>query len=115
MSGWQRIGVVISVLWLVGLPVYVLNDNNQRVYNNVLDCITPEKLAGGATFDQVLQRCHAVYGPYLSWGDLARFFRDNVEMSTGFLLGPIILLWLVGWIVLGTVRWVRRGFTGPGR
>jgi hypothetical protein len=28
MSGWQRIGVVISVLWLVGLPVYVLIDHN---------------------------------------------------------------------------------------
>jgi hypothetical protein len=49
MSGRQRIGVVISVLWLVGLPVYLQMHENQRIYNHVLDCITPEKFADGST------------------------------------------------------------------
>src|SRR5262249_38534965 len=30
LSGWQRIGVVISVLWFVGLPIYILITADQR-------------------------------------------------------------------------------------
>jgi hypothetical protein len=106
MSGWQRIGVVISVLWLLGLPLYL------RIYNLVLNCDHARVADFCRTWSDVEPA-----GPYLSlsWGYLARLFRDNVEMSTGVLLGPIILLWLVGWIVLSTVRWIQRGFTGPGR
>src|SRR5262249_25660922 len=101
----------------VGLPVYLQMHENQRIYNLVLDCITargPGDAAGGATFAQIEQLCLGVYGPYVSYGDLARAFRDDVVMS-GVLLVPIVLFWIVGWIVLSTVRWVRRGFTGPGR
>jgi hypothetical protein len=121
MSGWQRIGVVISVLWLVGLPIYLQMHENQRIYNLVMNCIDarlPGDAAAGATFDQVLQYCTRVYGPYWSWGELVRLFRDDVFVFvwfSGFLLAPIVLFWLVDWIVLSTVRWVRRGFTGPGR
>ena len=117
MSGWQRIGVVISVLWLVGLPVYLQFDANRRIYNHVLDCTTARGLvaaSAGATLAQIRQLCLGVYGPSVSYGDLARTFRDDVVML-GLLLVPIVLFWIVGWIVLGTVRWVRRGFTGPGR
>jgi hypothetical protein len=29
MSGWQRIGVVISVLWMLAVPTYFVIVNNQ--------------------------------------------------------------------------------------
>jgi hypothetical protein len=45
--------------------------------------------------------------------EVAQTFKDGFLWI--ILLGPIALLWLVGWIVLGTVRWVRRGFAGPRR
>jgi len=49
----------------------------------------------------------------MTWGG-ASLFADNKDMW-GILLVPIILLWLVGGIIIGTVCWVRRGFTGPGK
>ena len=114
MSGWQRIGVVISVLWLVGLPVYLQWYENERIYNLVLNCIDARLPDADSTFDQALQFCKGVYGPYVTYGDLARAFRDD-RVMLGLLLVPIVLFWTVGGIVLGAVRWVRRGFTGLGR
>jgi len=29
MSGWQRIGVVISILWLIGVPIYLMVDQKE--------------------------------------------------------------------------------------
>ena len=26
MSGWQKIGVLASFLWLIGLPIYLMTD-----------------------------------------------------------------------------------------
>jgi hypothetical protein len=39
MGGWQRIGVVISVLWLLGLPSYMLMSHNLRVQERYVDCL----------------------------------------------------------------------------
>jgi hypothetical protein len=98
MSGWQRIGVVISVLWLVGLPVYVLIDHN---LSGAVPPMTPlDLIALFATGKGAYRGGEPDPYWWIIWIAV---------------LGPIALFWLVGWIVLGTVRWVRRGFTGPGR
>jgi hypothetical protein len=117
MSGLQRIGVVISVLWLLGLPVYLLIDmyRSSIQYADLLEdvCMATRNSPEGA---QALTEC---FNKAIAAGGnefhtlVAHTFKDVFLWI--ILLGPIILLWLVGWIVLGTVRWVRRGFTGPGR
>jgi len=28
-SGWQRLGVVLSILWAVGAPIYIMTDVNR--------------------------------------------------------------------------------------
>jgi hypothetical protein len=99
MSGWQRIGVVVSVLWFVGLPVFFMIAANPGV--SPADVIALF-FGTGKAFE-----CGNPCSPSARW--------DMMFVMWTFLLGPIVLLWLVGWIVLGTVRWVRRGFTGPGR
>jgi len=122
MSGWQRLGVVISVLWFVGLPIYVLVDTNRRAIDYQSDCIIIRMRADpprgsdaerAAALQRIEDVCQELSG-HMTWGEMFRFFADNKDMWA-ILLGPIILLWLVGAIVLGTVRWVRRGFTGAGR
>ena len=39
MSGWQRIGVVISVLWLIGLPTFLFIDTNIRQTKRGAVCV----------------------------------------------------------------------------
>ena len=66
-----------------------------------------------AALQRIEDVCQELSG-HMTWGEMLRFFADNKDMWV-ILLGPIILLWLVGAIVLDTVRWVPRGFAGPGR
>jgi hypothetical protein len=38
MTGWQRIGVVISVLWLIGVPVYlVVISGDREMYEQCIE------------------------------------------------------------------------------
>jgi len=49
---------------------------------------------------------------YMSPVGLAHAFLEgsyHTAVLWGFLLGPIALLWLVGSLVIGIVRWVGRG------
>ena len=126
MSGWQRIGVVISVLWLVGPPLYVMIGDHYRVRGYVVNCSIGREQVIEAHERRILDiterrqiedRCLEEASP-LSWGKLATLLLWDKQLrliAWFLLLGPIILLWLVGWIVLSTVRWIQRGFTGPGR
>jgi hypothetical protein len=119
MSGWQRIGVNISVLWLLGLPIYLVADayKNSTKYADFLENVcmagrhdsSPE---GYRALDECFGKAIAAGGTEFR-AEVAQTFKDVFLWIA--LLGPIALLWLVRWIVLGTVRWVRRGFTSPGR
>jgi hypothetical protein len=119
MSGWQRIGVVISVLWLLGLSIYFVADayKNSTKYADFLENVcmagrhdsSPE---GKRALDECFSNAIQAGGTEFR-AEVAQTFKDVFLWI--ILLGPIILLWLVGWIVLGTVRWVRRGFTGACR
>lgn len=39
LSAWQRIGVVISVLWLVGLPIYLMINHNRHEQEFLSWCV----------------------------------------------------------------------------
>src|SRR3974377_546766 len=43
MITWRKIGVVISVLWLIGPPIYVLVDTNQPASKTLGSCMTVVK------------------------------------------------------------------------
>jgi len=134
MSGWQRIGVVISVLWLVGLPVYTLMAHNREAQGRYVDCIVGLEQVGrtggdrdalpGVSNEQWCGAWHVSISPLdafgvfvgRSWATGIGRIEHTYDIGVAMIVwAPIILLWLVGWIVLSTVRWVRRGFTGPGR
>jgi uncharacterized membrane protein YagU involved in acid resistance len=37
MSGWQKIGAVVSVLWMIGLPIYlVVHSGNLKTVGHAL-------------------------------------------------------------------------------
>jgi hypothetical protein len=119
MSGWQRIGVVISVLWLLGLSIFFVYDayKNSTKYADFLeDVCMAGRHDSSPEGTRALTECfsNAIQAGGTEFrAEVAHTFKDVFLWI--ILLGPIILLWLVGWVVLGTVRWVRRGFTGPGR
>ena len=60
MSGWQRIGVVISVLWLLAVPSYVIISSNQfadAYYKGCLDLAYRTRLNSAKELNAAIQDC----------------------------------------------------------
>jgi hypothetical protein len=123
MSGWQRIGVVISLLWLVGLPIYLMADSNRRASDFYTWCrsieskFASDKRSSGRddlaeTTEQQHEKC---------WRS-ARFMTPTVMAHTliagnvdtvalwSLMLVPLVIFWIIGGLIFATMRWVRRGF-----
>ena len=124
MSRWQRIGVVISVLWLIASPIYLLVTKNEAANKTYAACIeessmTSTRMRQMGQYDQAdawehhsNDWCLRAAG-YMSPVGLAHALLEGSYHSAvlwGVLLGPVALLWLVGSLVIGTVRWVSRDF-----
>lgn len=138
LNGWQRIGVVLSVIWAIGCPFILgplVNWNNQACrdaaeiashrasageYDPCYDLMAP---GGGTCFRKPAQALclSAPLGNYQFLFDLR-----NYQFGTGgeriffgviwalvFLLEaglPIVGAWAVVYAALATGRWVRGGF-----
>jgi hypothetical protein len=118
MGRWQRIGAVISVLWLIGSPLYLLVTENEPADRSYAACIedsltTSTRMREKGQQDEAdtwelhsYDWCLRAAG-YMSPVGLAHAFLEgnyHSAMLWGFLLGPIALLWLVGSLVIGKVR-----------
>ena len=103
-SGWQRLGIVVSLTWLLcsfaGLRWVQYQQSEQFAQGSVNWC------ANSRTSDdwqKNFNRCWEENAPLrrvpIYWPPL--FF---------FSLAPIPLFWFAGWAGIKTVRWVRAGF-----
>jgi hypothetical protein len=119
MSGWQRIGVVISVLWLLAVPSYVIISSNQfadAYHKGCLDLAYRTRLNSAEELNAAIQDCSTTRSelavtPIKALKVLLLEIDYNVGLAAwAVLLLPIALLWIIGGIVLGTVRWLARSF-----
>jgi hypothetical protein len=131
MSGWKRLGVVISVLWLIGSPIYFQVAEARRAEREYKACtsINPAEDVLARSFQLALcnPRRQSLTiadawelmtlrpSPEVLKANDPAVGRSVGAFLAGFLwlmwLGPIALLWIVGGLVIGTTRWVMRGFT----
>jgi hypothetical protein len=127
LNGWNRIGIIISVIWIIGV--------GYRIYDSEVDRASVRKLEAQAACDSTANRLP----------DQARSIPDprevpippgaHVEDSTecnkragdafglfivtarkeaaAFALIPVPLGWAFAYIALFLVRWVKRGFMLP--
>ncbi len=119
MGGWQRLGIVISILWILCSPVYLLFASNQQAFVNFRACLrVVEHLQSDNVAAEASQRCQETYRREgMSTDRLLKILLlqggDGSLDVWAFILTPVALLWLVGTAIIGTARWVRRGFVGP--
>jgi hypothetical protein len=123
MSGWQRIGVVISAIWLVVVPIYLMVSQNNRASELYGDCFSsayrdfgPGGYQSNSTnFDAAKQRCTEVHDKLAMPPDkLLRFLRGEDKDSWliwAMMLVPLAAFWMISGLIFSTVRWIRRGFT----
>jgi hypothetical protein len=117
LNGWQRIGIVLSVVWAVGAFIYARDAAENRAeefarsayqicFDNARRVLGDESDPSAQShYDAALNGCYAelqrTRAVWLagSWGDAA---------ITA--LVPIPVAWLLAWGLVALVRWIRRGF-----
>jgi hypothetical protein len=124
LSGWQRLGLVISVLWLIAAPAYLLFAENTRARDFYGSCrgasrsLESEMRARGAheaadvEHREAHEICWSAAG-FVTAETLVRDLLDSRERSRrlwAFLVAPIAFFWIAGSAALSTIRWVLRGF-----
>jgi hypothetical protein len=111
VGGWQRVGIVASVVWFVvgGLigNHLALEEAGRRTTVEFDSCVNANKKQFGeyGPYDQVWTPC---------WQQHGNLYSRNAEghwwIALLFALTPIPIGWLIGWLLIGTGRWIRRGF-----
>jgi hypothetical protein len=134
LNGWQRIGIVLSVVWAVGASIYVRDaaedraeefarsdyqicfDNARRVLGDEsAECARNEGRedepgrmpcpSAQSHYDAALNGCYAkLEQTRAMW--LVGSWGDAAISA----LLPIPVAWLLVWGLVGLVRWIRRGF-----
>ncbi|MBO0765696.1 MAG: hypothetical protein J2P50_14065 [Hyphomicrobiaceae bacterium] len=94
-NGWQRLGIVASVLWILIAFTYVESQETWawRDYRYCVERGTSEK------------DCYMWFSVDRQRAEAQQNYRAMV-----FAFVPPLLAWPFAWIVIGTVRWVVQGF-----
>jgi hypothetical protein len=111
LSGWQRIGIVASMVWFLAGGFMgnklAIDDGGARTNSWFDSCVAGNKLKFGeyGPYEKVWTPCWDQYGPK---------YVKNVEghwlVALGLALVPLPIAWLLGWLLITTSRWVARGF-----
>jgi hypothetical protein len=115
MSGWQKIGVVASVLWLIGLPTYLVVHSSMNADHLYDECM---KSFADLTREEQRETCWSsshlgAVTPRIIGDTLIAGSSDTAALWT-MMLGPVVLLWAVGTLTLNAVRWIRRRLSERG-
>jgi hypothetical protein len=101
LNGWQRIGLVVSALWVLGSAINVRNEQVaaadrlfQLQYGTCLKQLNSVKYCGDTVSLQ------AAMDATTYWPDVAFYA-----------FGPVIAVWFVILIAIRTLRWVSAGFS----
>ena len=123
INGWQRIGVVFSAIWFVGVFGYIWHDSAKSA-NHFYDleskiCMetrsnfyhtSPEfennkasakvEAEFNACNDSATKTRHEVFAGYYA----------GLPLILGLDLVSVLFLWAFSWAIVATTRWVKRGF-----
>jgi hypothetical protein len=105
LNGWQRVGIVASVVWFLGAYNYELSNSMTTLTRFAADdaerCYSP----GGVFFESNVVPCDATMH--------AKVLEDLHEMRKEVAIVVAVwipLAWGFAYLALFLVRWVRRGF-----
>src|SRR6516165_7475955 len=110
MITWRKIGVAVSALWLIGLPILVMLDSNRRASEFFAWCRSAEFLyATDMTPEQQLEFCTRS-ATFMTPSVLAQLLvAGNSDTFTMWILmlGPVAAFWLISGLVFVAVRRIR--------
>jgi hypothetical protein len=96
MSGWQRIGVVLSVLWTLAVPTLFMVDQNLKVDRRYDECL--DRAYSGPRdelSDQFIKNCERITNDFIT----PSYFvtgHDAWALWIFFIALPLALFWILG-------------------
>ena len=125
MNGWNRLFVVVAVMWAVVAPFLLMAESNKPVHSLYSMCTdTAYQLYGSSSSSKLdMNRYRAEVAKCSE-----AFVRDFVSLpgvlgamvgagdwklgavAWGFVLIPLALLWIIAWSAARIVHWVAAGF-----
>jgi hypothetical protein len=125
MNGWNRIFVVVAVVWALVAPFLMVAENNRpaaRMFSSCSDIAY--QLYGSSSSRQLdwdryraeQSKCsEALIRDSVSVPELLTAMIGAGDWRLGglawlFILIPLALLWIIGWGVGGVVHWIVAGF-----
>jgi len=105
LNGWQRIGVIASIVWAFGAFIHVnswyADESTKYAISMVKSCeaAAPEYREPG------IKDCWSSYQANVAL-DREGFWADAAIVS----LIPIPVGWLTVYLILGLLRWIKAGF-----
>jgi hypothetical protein len=127
LNGWQRIGIVVSIIWFIGFGAFIWTDtlrqyrdfhaNSAEMCRLILNA-NNESLPYIENQGERNKKESANWAEYEMCEKGARAFlaREYEEATSGIPLllvidlGTVLFGWLVVWMFVGITRWVTRGF-----
>src|SRR5215467_12008855 len=104
LNGWQRIGIVASVIWAIAAPIYfdnvAENDARERFYMHYDLCRNNPSNSS--------DRCAEEADRWRNTVQRYRLFTDTANVAAVSLV-PIPLGWLFAYILISLGRWIRAG------
>jgi hypothetical protein len=101
LNGWQRNGTALSVLWALSVSMWFFQQvhqaNDPGIASVYLQCISqpnPNRGVCKARAEWFSEEARAELRADWSWVALA----------------PIVVAWLLVYVVMWAARWIRRGF-----
>jgi hypothetical protein len=95
LNGWQRIGIVVSVLWAIGSSITALISMPSRAYYRPALRLVP--LDGGK-----VKQIPEIWVPPEG--------RRQREIWVALVFVPILLGWIFTYAAIGAFRWIAAGF-----
>ena len=112
LNGWKRIGIVASVVWIIGAYIYTFRmevDETVRISNSLdQDCLSSGTDFPGETVAQVearLEVCEKRLDDFMAKANSS----DEVYAALAAVV-PVPLGWGFVFLILFLVRWIKRGF-----
>jgi hypothetical protein len=115
LNGWQRIGIVLTVIWCVvgGLWIrgLVIDDMGAAATSEYAQCLAARSIQPDGSVP-----ADTDWGPCRKRFD-ARWQRDVVDrwvegliFTVAYTFAPILIVWLVIYVLVAVGRWVAAGF-----
>ena len=104
LNGWQRIGVVVSVVWMIGGTIWgvgFIGEHSATALSTYKLCLADHDALGAPD----LATCSANYQR-----DYPSSARELWLSALVLSLSQVLLLWITAYGIRALVRWVQAGF-----